>query len=135
MFIDLDGFKGINDQFGHAAGDELLRQVAARLAQHLRASDTSSRLGGDEFAVALPDTGEERAKIVAEKIVEVLSAPYLITSQSLRISASIGIAVSGANNATVETLVRSADDAMYVAKASGKARAHVSTVFSALPIR
>ena len=128
LFIDLDGFKTINDRFGHAAGDELLRQVAARLGQFLRASDTSSRLGGDEFAVALVETGAERAEIVAMKVVDGLSMPYIVNSQILRISASIGIAVSGTSNTSVETLVRAADDAMYVAKASGKARAHVSAV-------
>ncbi|MBC7415058.1 MAG: GGDEF domain-containing protein [Herminiimonas sp.] len=128
LFIDLDGFKKINDQFGHAAGDEILRQVAARFGQLLRASDTSSRLGGDEFAVALSDTEVERAEIVAKKIVEGLSVPYMINSQLLHISASIGIAVYGGGDMSVETLVRAADDAMYVAKASGKARAHVSTV-------
>ena len=127
LFIDLDGFKRINDEFGHAAGDEILRLVAARLGKLVRVSDTSSRLGGDEFAVVLPDTGAEYAEIVAKKIVDGLSVPYEVHSQLLRISASIGIAAAGNSTVSVETLVRAADDAMYVAKTAGKARVHVST--------
>jgi diguanylate cyclase (GGDEF)-like protein len=125
LFIDLDGFKKINDQFGHATGDELLRLVAARLILIVRASDITARLGGDEFAVALPDTTSEEAEIVANKIVQGLSSPYTVDLQNLQISASIGIAVASIHTLSVESLVRAADDAMYVAKAAGKARVHV----------
>jgi diguanylate cyclase (GGDEF)-like protein len=124
MFIDLDGFKGINDQFGHASGDELLRQVASRLTSMLRTSDVAARIGGDEFTVALSDTTPEHAKIVADKLVAGLSCPYLVNMQNLRISASIGIAASAAGSISVEELVRTADDAMYVVKAAGKAGVH-----------
>lgn len=126
LFVDLDGFKAINDQFGHAAGDEILRQVATRLKQLLRASDTSSRLGGDEFAIALPDTNADGAVLTAQKIVDGLSLPYTVNARELRISASIGISVSSQHNLSVEALVRAADDAMYEAKANGKARVSLS---------
>lgn len=132
LFIDLDGFKKINDQFGHAAGDEILRQVAARIIEQLRASDTPSRLGGDEFAVALPDTNQQQAVYVAEKLVQGLSAPYTVKAQQMTVSASIGVAASGQYFASVETLVRAADDAMYSAKAAGKSRVHASTAHAKL---
>lgn len=125
LFIDLDGFKRINDQFGHAVGDEVLRQVACRLGDLLRASDTASRLGGDEFAVALPNTDVKSAEVVAQKLIDGLSVTYNVDSQLLQISASIGVAVSLDATVSVEVLVRMADDAMYVAKAAGKARMHV----------
>lgn len=128
LFIDLDGFKKINDQYGHAIGDEILRCVASRLSSILRQSDTPSRLGGDEFSVALPNTSLECAEIVAKKIIDGLSAPYKIDSRCLHISASIGIAISDNNTVTVETLIRTADDAMYIAKAAGKARTHVGVL-------
>ena len=125
LFIDLDGFKRINDQFGHAAGDEVLRQVACRLGDLLRASDTASRLGGDEFAIALSNTDVKSAEVVAQKLIDSLSVTYNVDSQLLQISASIGVAVSVDATVSVEALVRMADDAMYVAKAAGKARMHV----------
>lgn len=127
LFIDLDGFKKINDQFGHAAGDEILRLVASRLNALLRQSDTSSRLGGDEFAVVLPDTGLEYAEVVANKVIDGLSVPYQVNSHVLRISASIGIAASHGESMSVESLVRAADDAMYAAKAAGKSRACIAS--------
>ena len=128
LFIDLDGFKKINDQFGHAAGDNLLRVAASRLRTALRQSDTCARLGGDEFAVALPDTTAQCAEMIAIKVIECLSEPYEFDSRQMHISASIGIAAASNRNTNVEALVRSADDAMYVAKVAGKARVHVSRI-------
>ena len=128
LFIDLDGFKKINDQFGHAAGDNLLREVASRLRGALRQSDTCARLGGDEFAVALPDTDAQDAELIAVKVIKCLSEPYEFDSSLMHISASIGIAAALNNNTNVEALVRSADDAMYVAKVAGNARVHVSRI-------
>lgn len=127
LFIDLDGFKKINDRFGHAAGDEILRLVAARIGALLRDSDTASRLGGDEFAVVLPDITAEGAELVANKIIDGLSIAYQVNEQHLHISASIGIAISNIKSVSVEPLIRAADDAMYIAKAAGKARTHVAT--------
>ena len=86
LFIDLDGFKKVNDKLGHAAGDEVLRLVAVRIKSLLRLSDTASRLGGDEFAVALPDTTGHDAEIVAAKIVHALSVPYVFDSQVMNIN-------------------------------------------------
>ena len=128
LFIDLDGFKKINDQFGHAAGDSLLCAVASRLRTALRRSDTCARLGGDEFAVALPDTDAQNAELIAMKVIECLPQPYEFDSHQMHISASIGIASASDRNTNVEALVRSADDAMYVAKVAGKARVHVSRI-------
>ncbi len=127
LFIDLDGFKQINDQHGHIAGDDLLCTAANRLSVMLRSSDTASRLGGDEFAVALPDTSPEAAAMVAKKIIGSLSEPYDFDGKLLRVSASIGVGFTNDRNRSVETLVSAADDAMYIAKNNGKAQAYVST--------
>ena len=126
LFIDLDGFKQINDQHGHAAGDYLLRTAAERMLSLLRNSDTASRLGGDEFAVALPDTSPEAAALVARKIIDELSQPYHFDERLLHVSASIGVGFTTERDVSVETLVCSADDAMYMAKNNGKAQVFVS---------
>jgi diguanylate cyclase (GGDEF)-like protein len=124
LFIDLDGFKEINDTFGHAAGDELLRAVTARLAVIVRPSDTVGRLGGDEFVVLLEgesmDAGPE---LVAERILTVLREPFHIAERdagTLTVTASIGMAIG--ERATAGDLLRDADIALYQAKASGKNR-------------
>lgn len=128
LFIDLDGFKKINDQYGHAAGDHLLCAVASRLGSALRRSDTCARLGGDEFAVALPDTGKLDAELIGLKVIKCLSGPYEFDSHLMHVSASIGIAEALNRATNVEGLVRAADDAMYIAKVAGKARVHVSRI-------
>ncbi|MDQ9169144.1 sensor domain-containing diguanylate cyclase [Oxalobacteraceae bacterium R-40] len=121
LYIDLDGFKSVNDTHGHAVGDLLLLQVAARLELEVRRSDLVSRLGGDEFATLLMNTDRSGAATVAEKLVEVLSAPYQIGSISLtHISASIGVAMYPEAGKDIETLLQRADYAMYLAKAAGK---------------
>jgi diguanylate cyclase (GGDEF)-like protein len=124
MFIDLDGFKEINDTFGHAAGDELLRAVTARLKATLRPSDTVGRLGGDEFVVLIDgvsmDAGPE---LVAERLLEVLRQPFDIADHHagrLSVTASIGIATGDRTSAG--DLLRDADVALYQAKAAGKNR-------------
>ena len=126
LFIDLDGFKQINDQHGHAAGDHLLCTAAERLRSSLRSSDTASRLGGDEFAAALPDTSPEAAALVAKKVIDTLSKPYSFDGKRLQVSASIGVGFTNDRNTTIENLVRAADEAMYVAKNNGKAQVHIS---------
>ena len=121
LFIDLDGFKGVNDTLGHPAGDALLRQVADRLASGVRASDTLARMGGDEFAVVLHDVRDNPAAMrVAEKLLDALRAPFPVEGRDLRISASIGLAFYPGDGGDAETLLRHSDVAMYRAKASGR---------------
>lgn len=121
LFIDLDGFKNINDTFGHESGDFLLKAVAERLQDSLRQSDTTARLGGDEFTVILGDIGKARhAAFVARKILKELAKPFQIAGKQLFITASIGISLYPADGSEVETLVKNADKAMYQAKSHGK---------------
>ena len=121
MFIDLDKFKSINDTLGHDVGDQLLQMVANRITESLRAEDTVGRQGGDEFIVLLADlSAAEDAALVAQKIVDILSAPLVIKGQDLRIGASIGIAVYPQDGANVEMLLKNSDTAMYHAKETGR---------------
>jgi diguanylate cyclase (GGDEF)-like protein len=119
LYLDLDKFKPINDTFGHAAGDQLLRGVGRRIRAQVRESDTVARLGGDEFAVILPSIiGREQVAIVAGKIIAALAAPFTLGSQKQRveIGVSIGIALYPADANDHETLIKKADVAMYDAK-------------------
>jgi diguanylate cyclase (GGDEF)-like protein len=122
LFVDLDHFKRVNDTLGHAAGDRLLIEVADRLRHCLRASDTAARLGGDEFVVLLHVATADDAAIVADRILEALSAPVLISGVDVDVSASIGIAASVAGAVDGGDLLRNADAAMYRAKRAGKGR-------------
>ena len=123
IYLDMDNFKYINDTFGHTAGDHLLREVAHRLRQCVRESDTVGRLGGDEFAVLLDHIGRlEDATLVAEKILASLSAPYLLEGEMLISAPSLGIALYPEHGQSDLHLVRHADEAMYVAKRSGGKR-------------
>lgn len=121
MFIDLDRFKLVNDTYGHAVGDDLLKQVASRLRLCMRAGDTLARKGGDEFTALLPDMIKaEDATVIAEKILNELKTPFTIAGQDMYITASIGIAVLPRDGESVDTLLKNADIAMYKVKASGK---------------
>jgi diguanylate cyclase (GGDEF)-like protein len=122
LYIDLDGFKSVNDMHGHTTGDKLLRAVATRLREGIRESDIAARLGGDEFAIALAFSIADGAAVVAGKLVADLAASYLIGPLTVKISASIGIAVFPDAATTFETLLRRADEAMYAAKTAGKQR-------------
>ncbi|MDQ2964218.1 MAG: sensor domain-containing diguanylate cyclase [Pseudomonadota bacterium] len=122
LFIDLDGFKAINDAHGHAFGDRLLCAIGARLKARLRESDMSARLGGDEFAAVLINAGLEGAVTVAAKLVNGLSLSYEIDSLIIEISVSIGVAIYPDSATATENLLRCADKAMYEAKARGKKR-------------
>lgn len=122
LMIDLDGFKAINDGMGHEAGDDALREIAARVARSARPGDTVARLGGDEFAVLLEGLNEVPfADEVAGRILDLVRQPLVIRGTSLRVSASIGIAISD-HGETPVALVRDADIAMYAAKANGRDR-------------
>jgi diguanylate cyclase (GGDEF)-like protein len=130
MFLDFDRFKVVNDSLGHEVGDELLRSIAARLRDNLRASDTVvigdeantvARLGGDEFVVLLPGVGDlVSVAAVADRLIEVLQQPYRLGSHIVRSSASIGIACNTGQYDAPDDMLRDADIAMYEAKARGK---------------
>ncbi|WP_220808507.1 CHASE domain-containing protein [Noviherbaspirillum aridicola] len=122
LFIDLDRFKPVNDSYGHACGDLLLKEVALRLQSCMRESDTASRLGGDEFVALLSVVdGEGAARLVAEKILARLTEPYEVAGHTFDISASIGVALYPQHGVDSKSLVRSADLAMYEAKNAGRA--------------
>ena len=121
MFLDLDEFKAINDRYGHATGDGLLKQVAQRLVDSVRESDSVARLGGDEFTVVLEGNHRvEDAGNVATKILHSLAEPYIVGPHELFVTASVGIALYPVDGQTAQDLLRDADIAMYSAKAAGK---------------
>ncbi len=121
LFIDLDRFKNVNDSLGHAAGDQILCQTAARLTEAVRIDDTVARLGGDEFVVLLPRIRDERSLAeVAIKVQEEVLKPYTLEDMPLHLSPSIGIAVYPDDGETPDTLIRNADAAMYLAKEKGR---------------
>lgn len=120
-FIDLDGFKLVNDTLGHVQGDLLLRQVAKRLQACVRASDTVARLGGDEFAILQTDLNRvEGAAVLARKVLEALQAPYTLGGQEVHSSASIGVTIYPLDEVEPGQLLQNADLAMYQAKKEGK---------------
>jgi len=122
-FIDLDGFKPVNDQFGHHAGDKVLREVARRLQQLIRRHETVARLGGDEFVIMLSGQGIDPVSFAERKILPTIADPFLIDQTSIdTLSASIGVASFPRIAAKADELVSYADDAMYVAKEEGKNR-------------
>ncbi len=122
LFVDLDGFKEVNDTMGHDAGDELLVAVGERLRHSLRPTDFVGRLGGDEFVVVLPGTPTDAAERMATQIVQTLELPFLVQNETAAISASIGVASSN-DNPDSDELIKQADIAMYRAKSMGKGRA------------
>jgi diguanylate cyclase (GGDEF)-like protein len=126
LFIDIDGFKEVNDTMGHAAGDELLRTVAERLQATVREQDTVGRLSGDEFVVLFEHNPDESCETLAERINEAVREPILVSGESVLVTASIGIACGRYGSA--DELLRDADLALYQAKGQGKDR---HAVFSA----
>ena len=121
MFLDLDGFKKINDTLGHDAGDLLLQGVSGRLQKIIRASDTVARVGGDEFTFILNDVGsDENTSLIANKIITALSEPFVLNDKTCNIGASIGIATYPDDAQNTGALIKQADEAMYLAKTSGK---------------
>ncbi len=120
LFVDLDGFKEVNDRLGHDAGDALLKEVASRMLSCVRATDTVARLGGDEFVVLLEELGESDARRVGERILQAISQPYRLAQATARVGASIGIALHPRHGASLEALLKVADTAMYRIKHAGK---------------
>ena len=120
MFLDLDGFKNVNDTLGHEIGDLLLREVANRLNETVREEDLVSRLGGDEFIIVFEETSKEEVTRIAERIVESISEPYAFINDKAQVTPSIGISSFPEDGYEIETLIACADKAMYFAKSSGK---------------
>ncbi|MDO9362793.1 MAG: GGDEF domain-containing protein [Sphingopyxis sp.] len=124
-YLDLDGFKAINDRYGHPAGDALLAQVARRLEETVRSDDVVSRLGGDEFIVLQVGLSDEsEAELLARRLIREISKPYIVDRISMSISVSVGIATAPKLGVELERLLACADAALYRAKAGGKARAY-----------
>jgi diguanylate cyclase (GGDEF)-like protein/PAS domain S-box-containing protein len=123
LFLDLDGFKAVNDAFGHNAGDEVLREVAQRLRTTLRNSDTAARLSGDEFVVLVPDLRQQDdAHEVAKALLDAVSLPYHLRGGTVSLTVSIGVSVFPDDAREAVTLQQHADTAMYRAKHGGKGR-------------
>ena len=124
LLLDIDNFKRVNDRFGHAAGDDLLREVAGRLSDCVRRSDTVGRYGGDEFVIVLPDIEPAAALTTAERVAQktraAVAAPYAVEGVVLKITISVGIAVYRNANQSSAELLQQADAAMYRAKSAGQ---------------
>jgi diguanylate cyclase (GGDEF)-like protein len=121
LFLDLDGFKHINDSLGHPVGDKLLQSIASRLVDCVRVSDTVSRQGGDEFVVLLSEIEQsEDAAITARRMLQAVAQPHSIDQHDLHITASIGVSVYPEDGLDADTLIKNADTAMYQAKESGR---------------
>jgi diguanylate cyclase (GGDEF)-like protein/PAS domain S-box-containing protein len=116
IYLDLDNFKMVNDTLGHAAGDELLRQVAARIKDELRQGDILARLGGDEFAILLATADRTSAQVTARRILGVFNTPFVVGDHSLHVLGSLGVALYPEHGDTLDELARAADVAMYQAK-------------------
>ncbi len=130
LIVDLDGFKTVNDDLGHAAGDAVLQQVAQRLLGCVRATDTVARLGGDEFALLLQGVGDHaRAEEIAESVIQAVSRPVVIEGDGISVGASVGIAVHPGDGSTTDELLSSADLALYQAKNEGRYCHRVFTPF------
>jgi diguanylate cyclase (GGDEF)-like protein/PAS domain S-box-containing protein len=130
MFVDVDDLKIINDTLGHATGDQLLRMMAERITGSLRKEDTVARVGGDEFTILVPGVAsEEAAADLARKILERLSEPYIVGGDELRVTASIGVAVFPKHGDSPDSLLKSADGAMYRVKVGGGNGCQVSSQF------
>lgn len=120
VFIDLDAFKGVNDELGHDTGDLVLKQAALRMKSLLRGCDLLSRLGGDEFVALLTRIQDDSPALVGKRIVEAFWEPFLINGYSINIGVSVGISIYPDDGTDLETLIKHADEAMYMAKRRGK---------------
>jgi len=129
FYLDLDGFKPVNDEFGHDAGDQILSMVGERLTSRTRATDVVARLGGDEFVVLIDGHPEaDAADALAERLHEAFSSPFTLDGRPVTVGASIGRAVFPTDAQDAEGLLRIADEAMFEAKRAVKARAGLRAV-------
>jgi len=127
LYLDLDGFKPVNDRFGHAAGDFVLRETAARMRARIREEDTAARLGGDEFCIIVDKLhSAEEAKKLAESLLAAIHEPHVWEGYEIRISGSVGIALYPRHGELAEALLGRADEAMYAAKTDGRNRVHIA---------
>lgn len=123
LFVDLDGFKEVNDRYGHDAGDALLKEIAVRLRASLREGDVIGRIGGDEFVVLIEEYAEvAHLTMVAQKILDTVARPVTVRGHECRVTSSVGISVYPQDGKDSQALLRSADSAMYRAKEQGKNR-------------
>jgi diguanylate cyclase (GGDEF)-like protein len=121
LYIDLDRFKPVNDTYGHEVGDALLRAVAGRLQNALRHGEFTARIGGDEFIVLLPGVDNpDRARLLSDRLISVLSQPYLIQGHDVKIGATIGVSIERASRAQFDSLLGHADEALYEGKRRGR---------------
>ena len=124
-FLDLDGFKAVNDRYGHGAGDDLIVAAAGRIRSGSRGTDLVARLGGDEFVVVCgPGVRREDVLASADRIAASLAQPFVLGAATVAVTASVGVAVGDGTGRTTDDFVRASDDAMYAAKAAGKNRVH-----------
>jgi diguanylate cyclase (GGDEF)-like protein/PAS domain S-box-containing protein len=127
LYLDLDGFKQVNDTYGHRVGDELLQIVTERISGSLRAGDLVARLGGDEFAVVLHQVADpDEAGMIAERLVTTVAEPMVIDGRPVEVGLSVGVALADRSGATVAALVEAADTALYQAKQAGKGRYRIA---------
>jgi diguanylate cyclase (GGDEF)-like protein len=123
LYVDLDYFKEINDGYGHAVGDQLLKRAADRLASLMREEDTIARVGGDEFIILLTDIATNtQALVVAQKIVDGMKVPFNVVDKALQLGASVGVAIYPKQERRPNHLIHFADIAMYYAKRQGRGR-------------
>jgi diguanylate cyclase (GGDEF)-like protein len=122
LFVDLDGFKQVNDSYGHRCGDTLLTSVARRIRSTLRPFDTLGRLGGDEFAIVCEVASGHDATKLAQRIVDAVACPFEIDDENIMVGASIGVATASPETTTSDQLIAAADEAMYRAKQAGGAQ-------------
>ena len=135
LMLDLDGFKRVNDSWGHAAGDDLLRQVGARLRSLLRETDTVARIGGDEFTILQTGPGSaEDVRRLCERILETLLKPYEVLDRSVEVGVSLGAALVGATSETPADIMRRADHLLYRAKSAGRGCYRISPDWSGSPL-
>ena len=121
MMLDLDYFKGINDKYGHQVGDELLKQVSARILSEVRAYSDIGRYGGEEFIVLLPETNMNELVKVSDRVLRLVAdTPYSVLGHEINVTVSIGIATSNQFDTRLDTVIKRADDNLYKAKAAGR---------------
>ncbi len=137
LYVDLDGFKAVNDSKGHLVGDQLLVQVAGRLREALRAEDTIARVGGDEFVILMHQRGDvaARASLLAARLIERMSDPFFVSGNIISIGASIGITVDRNGASSLETMLSQADAMLYEVKAAGRGHYRFADVERALSAR